>query len=325
MATSGTIGATLVPTVSIVERAIRRCGLPPTSITAETVSIALEDLFSLLMSVSSRGLNLWCVDKMLMPLVRGQAVYTLPPGTLEVLNLIHATPSRVEGTNTSGATFFQTEFAEAVTIVRVGVKFSAVQAFPFSIQSSGDGISWTTHVQGLLSPVAGEWTWYDIDPAADAAFFRLSSPTLSTVSDFYLATNVREIPVSKFNRDDYSNQPAKTFQSLIVTNYYFEKLVTPRITLWPVPSDDTRHLVLFRYRQIQDVGELTNELELPLRWIEAIIWQLALRLAFELPGVEAARRAEIVQVTQGMTLEVENTETDNAPIQIHPNIGVYTR
>ena len=322
MATSGTIGNTRVKTVNIVERAVRRCGLSPASVTAETLSIALEDLFSLLMSISSRGLNLWCVDHQLLPLVEGQATYVLPPGTLEVLNLIHATPARIEGTDTIAATFYQTQFDEAARIVRVGVDFSVAPMGTFEIQTSPDGAIWTTVkiVEGVIG-----WNWYDLDPAQTSLYFRVFSATLGIIDDLLLAGEVREIPITPFSRDDYSQQPNKTFNSLISTNYYFEKLVEPRITLWPVPGDSTRHLSLFRYRQIQDVGALTDELELPTRWFEAVIWHLALRLSFELPGVDAARRQEVLQMTSSMTFEVEGTETDNAPIYIAPLIGVYTK
>jgi hypothetical protein len=144
------------------------------------------------------------------------------------------------------------------------------------------------------------------------------------LQDTILSSNNREIVISPFNRDDYSNQPDKTFQSGFVTNYYFEKLVDPSITLWPVPSDDSRCLVLYRYRQIQDVGALTQEIELPSRWYEAISWHWAARLAFEFPGVDAARRAEVIQMASGMTLEVEGGETDNAPVFFAPRILVYT-
>lgn len=233
MATSGTVGTTRINTAKLLEKAIRRCGLSPASITAETIETAKEDLFMLLMSISNRGLNLWCVDQTFIPLVVGQATYELPAGGLDVLNLLVETPV-------------------------------------------GDG-------------------------------------------------TYRGITLSPYNRDDYTAIANKSSQSATPTSYWFEKLVTPRITLWPVPSDDTKRLNLYYYRQPEDVGQLTNELELPTRWLEAICWHLALRLAFELPEVQAERVKLIQEMTQTMTLEVEDGETDSAPIYFAPNIGVYTR
>lgn len=232
MATSGTIAATVIKTSQLIEKALRRCGLNPASATVETLDTAREDLFMLMMSLSNRGLNLWCIDQQVIPLVVGQATYVLPPGTLDVLNVLFQTPQ-------------------------------------------GD-----------------EW---------------------------------RDFPLSAYNRDDYANLPNKSMLSERPTCYWFEKLREPQITLWPVPSDATRRLLVFRYRQIQDVGSLTEELEIPSRWLEAICWQLALRLAFELPEVKPERLAAIQSMRQEMIIEVEAGETDSAPVYIAPEIGVYTR
>lgn len=233
MTTSGTIGTTVINTAKLIEKALRRCGISPASATVETLETAKEDLFMLLMSLSNRGLNLWCIDSQTVPLVAGQAVYVLPPGSLDVLNLVLATPN-------------------------------------------GDG-------------------------------------------------TFRDLPVTQLNRDDYTSLPNKTQQSAVPVNFYFEKLRVPQITLWPVPSDSTKHLVLYRYRAIQDVGELSEELEIPARWLEAVTWHLALRLAFELPEVKPERATMVISMAQSMVLEVEGGETDSAPVYFAPNIGPYTR
>lgn len=308
MATSGTIGRTRFSTAKLLEKVTRRCGLSPQVLTPEHVNNALESLFMLLLSLSNRGLNLWCIDKKLMSLVAGQASYTLPTGTQDILNLLYARPSQVE----------------YGTVVRFGVKFSTLPTTAtYNLQTSSNNVDWVT-VGTYATPLqANVYDWQDLDPAVTSDYFRVQSD--GVVEDLFLSSANREIVITPFNRDDYSNQPSKTFQSNFVTNYYFEKLVNPKVTLWPVPTDDTCCLVLYRYRQIEDVGSLTEEIEIPSRWYEAITWHWAARLAFELPGVEQARRQEVMQMAQGMTLEVEADETDNAPVFFAPNIGVYTR
>lgn len=325
MATSGTIGLTQIKTSNLLEKAFRRIGKLPAEITPEIVTNAQESLFMLLMSLSNRGINLWCVDKKLLALEAAKATYALPVGTQVVLNLLHATPQLIAGTDSFGANDYQTELTDSSTVVRMGVEFT-VSPPSFDIQASPDGVTWTT--VEVITEVAESNTlgWYDLDPAPTAKYFRIRNVSIAfSVVQFLLATSVREIMVAKFNRDDYANQPNKNQQSNQVTNYYFEKLVSPQITIWPVPNASINHLVLFRYRQIQDVGTLTQELELPARWYEAICWHLALRLAFEVPNVDPTRRQEVAQMANGMVIEVEDGETDNAPSFYAPNIGVYNR
>lgn len=327
MATSGTVGATTISSGKLLEKAIRRCGKLPAQLTPETVSSAQESMFMFLLSMSGRGINLWCVEKNLIALATGQADYVLPPGTIDVLNLLHALPTRATGTDTTGVGHYTTALSEAQSVVRFGAKFSVAPTTSFAFQSSQDGVSWETEHTVLSSdfPTLNEWGWYDVERVVSAPYYRLFSATLGTVDDFFLATGVREIVISQFNRDDYANQPNKNSQSQIATNYYFQKLIDPVVTLWPVPNDDTAHLVLFRHRQVQDIGTMVNEVEIPDRWLEPITWQLALRLSYEIPDVDTDRRKELILLCKDMLIDTEAGETDSAPIYWAPNIRGYTR
>ena len=326
MATSGTIGNTRINTAKLLEKAVRRCGLPPQVLTPEIVVTAQEDLLMLLMGMSNRGLNLWCIDRQLVPLVASKKTYVLPVGTTDVLNLLFCAPTRASYTLIVGATDATAVNSDsAFDVVRYGIKFSTLPTTSFLFETSADGLAWTTISTVTSLPKVGEYGWYDVDPKLTAQYFRVSSPTLGVVEDLLLASSVREITVSPFNRDDYASQPNKDTASNTSVNFWFEKLVNPQITLWPVPSVDTNHLNLFRYRQLQDVGSLTEEIELPLRWYEAVSWHLAARLAFEIPGVDPARRQEVLQMASSMTIEVEGGETDSSPTYFAPNIRCYTR
>ena len=325
MSTSGTVNTTSIKTSNLLEKAMRRCGLTPQQITPEIVESAQESLFMLLLSLSNRGLNLWCVDRQLMPLYNGQATYPLPTGTQVVLNLLHVTPTFVTGTDTQNTNDYQTQLTAASKVVRFGVKF-ATSPTAFTFEHSTDGVTWSVAetISGSDVPTSNVLGWFNIDPAKSDVYFRINSATAITVTSFQLCSEVREINIAKFNRDDFANQPNKMLSSETVTNYYFEKLVEPQITVWPVPASDNKHLSLFRYRQIQDVGTLTQELELPKRWLEAISWHLALRLAFEVPSVDPNRRAEVRAMAAEMVIETERGESDDAPVRMAPAISCYT-
>lgn len=323
MATSGTVGLTSISTAKLLERACRRCGLLPERITPEVVDIALNGLFMLIMRLSNRGLNLWCIDHKLLPVTPHQASYTLPAGTLDVLNISQCTPTPIAFTGSAGVGYYQATLSEASSVVRYGVKYSSLPTTPHILQKSEDGVSWTDVQTETELPQSGMFGWYEVDPSVTAGYFRIS--TLGTVAELYLASSIREVPLAPFNRDDYANQVNKRQESLNTTSYFFEKLVDPRITYWPVPADEYRHMAMFRYRQIQDVGTLTQNLEIPNRWLDPIVWQLSATLAYDLPGVDPKLRQEILMMAQNTMAEVEAGETDSAPVYIYPNIGVYTR
>jgi hypothetical protein len=78
-------------------------------------------------------------------------------------------------------------------------------------------------------------------------------------------------------------------------------------------------------RQIMDVGSLTDELEIPQRWYEAVVSMLAHRMSLELPGVPVDRVAYLEKMADKYLYEAEQEERDKSPIYWAPNISVYTR
>ncbi len=327
MATSGTVATTSLDTAILLEHALRRCGLRAASQTPETVTIARESLYMLLLSLANRGINLWCVEKQLHGVQTGKAVYPSDAGTIDVLNVFYSQPTQATGTDTSTATSYKTELASATRIVRIGIKFSAVTASSTLILAfSDDDATYTTELTKTRTDWAtNTWYWFDLPTLPESTYFRATMSAAATWSEFYLASAINDLPVTQWNRDTWSAINNKNQLGRPSTSYYLEKLLTPQITVWPIPNNDTDQICMFVHRQVQDIGTLVQTLEIPNRWIEGITWQLALRLAFEIPEVDPARRSEVVTMSQQYLLEAEGDESDGAPIFLAPNIQVYTR
>jgi hypothetical protein len=324
MATSGTVATTVIDTATVLEHAFRRVRLPLSKQTPENVDIAKQNLYLLLLGLVGRGLNLWCLETALVGLVAGKPTYVMPAGTVDVLNVVHSVPQMVANTFSSIANGGKANIT-ATSIVRVGFVPAADFTGALTIASSADDISYTTRTTtpATSSYTAGLWHWVDLPTSVSAAWFKITATGL-TLTDIAVASSVQDLPVMQWNRDTYSVINNKRQSGTPATNYYLEKLLTPQITLWPVPTVSTNHLTLFLHRQIQDVGTLTQQLELPQRWVEAIIWQLAYRLAFEVPDVDPALVQIVKPAADETLLQAENDETDGAPIRITPNIRGYT-
>lgn len=329
MSTSGTIGQTSLDTAKVIEHSFRRCGVQPAQQTPETIDIAKESLYLLLTHMASLGINLWAVDKALIGCAEGQSIYQCPVGTVDLLNLVYTQPTRATGTDTTAATSVTTELTSATSIKRIGIFLSAVTASgTLTLSSSSDGVVFTTAETFTKTDWAtGTWYWFDLDPTVENTYFRASFGAAATFTEFYLASNVYDLPVTPWNRDTWAAINNKNSQGRPSTAYWFEKLIRPQVTVWPVPNNDYDHLTMWVHRQVQDVGTLIQELELPARWFETIIWQLALRLSFELPvGVvspEASTRVKAM--ADQYTFEVSDEESDGMPLYLAPTIRGYTR
>jgi hypothetical protein len=86
------------------------------------------------------------------------------------------------------------------------------------------------------------------------------------------------LPIS---RTEYASYPNKEQQGF-PTVFWFDRLLSPTVTLWPVPNTDNgpQSLKYYRVRQIQDSALQNGQtVEIPYMWLEAFAYGLAQRLA----------------------------------------------
>jgi predicted thioredoxin/glutaredoxin len=97
--------------------------------------------------------------------------------------------------------------------------------------------------------------------------------------------------------------------------------------LWPVPNSGaiTSQIVLWVQRYIMDVGTMTQQVEVPQRWYEAIVAMLASKLALEIAEVETSLIPLLDQKANVALYTAQAEERDNSPMMMAPNIAVYTR
>lgn len=328
MAYSNTVSQTVFDTRKVMENAFRRCRVRPEQITAEYVSVANDQLYLLLSDLANMGAPLWCIEKQILPLYDGVGYITLDAKVVDILNSNFRQLQEVDGTKTTTSTTRTVEFQSTTFVTTVGIRWTA-PAVPIALERSNDGIVWTTVQTETPNAAAGEWTWYDLESSVATLFFRVraTSGTLS-FSQIYLGNTPTEIPLARMNRDDYTNLPNKTFQSNRTLQFWYDrKIPNPVMHLWPVPNSGatTSQVVLWIQRYIMDVGTMTQEIEVPQRWYEAIVAMLASKLAMEIAEVDPGLIPMLDQKAQQALYTAQAEERDNSPMMMAPNISQYTR
>ena len=327
MAFSGTVSQTSFDTRRVIENAARRCKLPAQSLTAEHIDIAKDQLYLLLSDLANRGIQLWCIEKIIYPLYDGVSQIATVAGTVDILNSNLRTVQALSGTVTTAASYSQIEFATATAVSTVGVRWTGA-AVPIDLQRSDDGASWTTVQSEDTTAVAGVTSWFDLGSVVSARFYRVHAPGGALPATVVFANNPTEIPLARLSRDDYTNLPNKTFKSNRPLQYWLDRqAVAPVMNLWPVPNAGAANyqVVVWAQRHIMDVGSMTQSVEVPQRWYEAIVAMLAAKLAMEYIEVDPG----LIAVLDGKAKEAlyfaQQEERDNSPISILPNISMYTR
>ena len=335
MATSGTVGQTSVDATTVIEHAYRRCGKLASTISSELQLSARENLYFLLSDLANRGLSLWCVQKQVLGVAANQVQFPLAVGTVDVMTTLYRTSTELTGTTISGPGWQGIDLGADVTAAAYNAEilFSAATTPTLLFESSADGSTWLEQAAfpAGVTVAANTPICADAENAPAVRYWRVrdTSGTLPAVASLTFSNEPYEVPMSKLSNDEYAALPNKTFsvpsgsKSL---QFWFDKQTSPRLWIWPASEGSADQIVVWMQRQIQDVGALTNTLDVPQRWLESIIFLLACRCALELPSGELPPgRLEHLETKAAEHLaQAEDGESDGSPIRLAPNIRAYT-
>lgn len=327
MAYSGTVSQTTFDTRKVIDHAFRRCRVPPQLISAEYIETATDALYLLLSQLSVQGMPSWCNQKSVYPLYDGAGYITTFAGTIDLMSVNLRTTTEVTGTNTDSATQRVIDFTEDTAVVTVGIEWSATAA-PLEFARSDDNVTYTVIQTETPDASAGQKSWFDMGQVIASRYFRIraTSGTLD-FEDIFTGNNPNETPISRMNLDSYATLPNKRFTSDRPLQYWLDRqAASPVLRLWPVPNSTAAsyQVVVWAQRHIMDVGTLVQEIEVPQRWYDAIVWCLADRLCAEIIEVDPALMAPVASRAQMALSEAWTSEGDESPFMLAPDISGYT-
>ena len=116
------------------------------------------------------------------------------------------------------------------------------------------------------------------------ATYSVPSNTVVMLDAYMTIDNGQSAPIDRIilpiSRTEYASYPNKEQQGF-TTTFWFDRLLSPNVTLWPVPDGTSaQFLKYYRVRQIQDSNLQNGEqVEIPYLWLECFALGLAQRLA----------------------------------------------
>jgi hypothetical protein len=155
------------------------------------------------------------------------------------------------------------------------------------------------------------------------ATYNVNSNTV-TMLDAYIEYGSPAIDrvILPISRTEYASYPNKTQQGF-PTTFWFDRLLSPTVTLWPVPDGTQTSLKYYRVIRLQDANLTgTQELDIPPIWLEAMAYGLAERLAM----IWAPDKVQIMKPMADEAYNIaaaQNVET--AQQYISPQISGYFR
>lgn len=360
MASTGIMTRSDISIQKLIDFAYRASGKYAEEATPEIVEAGKLALLYINQNLSNKGVNLWRVQQYIFGARSGQRELEMPVGTIDVYNINYNYPIRPEigedgaylasacnpyhpvelafdtdtetyalNSTTNGYMGANYGTGSAPRIVNIGVLPKGSYVIHVYYEYSNDGVVWTTLQDfGEQALQDGVWQYWQLERTVPAQYVRIREVGGATLSidELVFASVQQAIPLARMNHDDYYNLPNKNFPGVRSLQYWFDRQAEqPRLWLWPVPQNSFQQFEALLHMQIENVGQLSNSVNVPDRWMPYIQAQLNHDLAMQIPGVDLQRVAYLERIANDRYMDAMAEERDKSPVYFQSNISYYTR
>jgi len=266
LVTSG--GAVYNPQLTeIIEEAFERAGSELRS--GYDLRTARRSLNLMFADWANRGINMWTMDQGVITLVQGQSTYALPSDTVDLLEHV----IRTQANSTSNQA--------DLTITRISV--STYATLPNKLQQARP-------IQVLVNRQDAQQSPTTITVASAASATDTTITLTSTVGlpayGFVLIDS--EVIFYQYISGNTINTCARGQNNTTAASHAVAAPVSiqylPSVTVWPIPDGSQQYqFAYWRLRRTQDAGNGVNVMDIPFRFLPAMVAGLAYYLILKLP------------------------------------------
>lgn len=262
----------------IIKIALRKIGAIATGETpdAQTINDCSDQLNALVKSLVATGLHVWTESEATVFIQPRQATYTIGTGS----------PDHI--TETYTATTLASAAALGAGTISVSSASGIATTYSIGIVLDDGTVFWTT-VNGapVGTTVTLAATLTDSASAGNAVYVYQTGivrPLRVVNARRYNYASQLDTQMLVLSRIDYQNMPNKQ-NTGVVTQWFYDPRggsnTTGRLYVWPAPVDATNAVKITWWRPIQDFDTASNNSDLPVEWLDALIWNLAYKMAPE--------------------------------------------
>jgi len=166
----------------------------------------------------------------------------------------------------------------------------------------------------------------------------VSTPLTNTVSEYPVdprtvmildawidtpAPQPNSLTISPISRSEWASISNKASPGR-PTSFWFDRLISPTITVWPVPNMAGYVLSYYRCTQMQDANLAGGETpDIPYLWLDWFVAGMAHRLARPFSTLEMEKMRKVDAAEAWTVAATQNTE--NVPTVIAPQVSSYYR
>lgn len=322
MATSGSVNYNKTRS-EIIEDAYRLIGVygRGRTVSSEDMQLGVDLLNMMLKSWQAQGLHLWTKEEGVLFVADNTGEYSLGSTASDAYACKEsdAVITELNGAAAASATSLTVDSTTGMAASdNIGVVLDS-DAMHWTTISSVDSSTTLTIASGLASAAADNSNVYTFTNRINKPLRVLSARRISGIDSGSTSTQT-EIPLVRLSNQEYFELPAKTNNGLTNHFYYRPNRDNGSLFLWPRP-DDPENYIRFTYeRLIEDMDATTDNLDFPQEWLEAVTYQLAVRLAIPF-GREQKAGMLLVPIAAELLQELKNWDAEVSQIQFMPDMG----
>ena len=223
---------------------------------------------------------------------------------------------------TSGTRDFEPDVAEYIeeAFERCGLEF----------RTGYDGITARRSLNLLLADWANrglnQWTIQNTATTLTqgAEFIELTTSTIDVLDVVIRRTEggeTTDIQMAQVSRSAYWNIPNKNTQSR-PTQWFLDKLITPKLYIWPASENNTDQLIINRLVRIEDADASANTMQMPFRFYPC----LAAGLSYYIALKKAPDRVEMLKsFYEEEFARAADQDESRASLFVAPSLRSYRR
>jgi len=243
----------------IIEEAFERCGLEAR--TGYDAVTARRSLNLMLADWANRGINLWTVrqfSQTLAQLSSTSAIEVYPIGTITA-TVSDARDYSVGEVITGGSS------GTTANVITKPSDSTLTITVPSGAFTASEQITGST--SGAVSQLSADPSLEDVQNTID-------------ILDMVVRRSGSDIAINRMSRGDYLSIPDKDTQGR-ASQFFVDRLITPTVTIWPVPENSTDTLIYYRLLRIDDADTSVNTMEVPFRFLPSLVSGLAYCIAMK--------------------------------------------
>lgn len=314
---SGTFEFQNIENDELILEGFERIGIPGDQLTPVYINSARRSIDFILLQWMSKSVNLWTINKSYLPLNEGQNSYGIESSVIDIRSAHLRAFTRVLGgiaqSNTlntydgggGGNVNFAFDGDYSTSCVQnanlgnisydygvgktnrinfLGIRTATNRNYNFVLEYSNDSVNWielNLNWTYLYSYTTGVTRWADVIYPVNARYYRirdLANIGVINVSEIYFCNNTIDTAINAVSEDTYESFSNKNIISR-PTCYFFDKKLSPKLYLYPSPSNYFQVLRYSFTRSMYDAGKFFNTPDIPAKMYPALVSGLAWRLA----------------------------------------------